>query len=106
MNRETALVMVLGGLAGAGVTMLGWVMISKAIDAQLAEGGVRMLEQGGRSLQTTMVQTLQREVPPLVQAAVQTKLNEAGLDPTTGRRIAAVLEAADRTGLIGLRGYR
>jgi len=106
MKDDTWLTLVLGALAGAGVTLVGYFVISKAIDAQLAQGGVRMLEQGELSLRTTMLQTLDREVPPKVRQAVQEKLDEAGLDATTGRRIATVLEQADRFGLLGLRAPR
>jgi hypothetical protein len=35
-----------------------------------------------------------------VRAAVQEKLDAAGLDANTGRRIATVLSWADRTGII------
>lgn len=104
MKDDTLLVLLLGGLAGAGVTILGWFMINRAIDAQLSQGGIRMLEQGEAALSNELVATLEREVPPKVRTAVQQKLDEVGLDRTTGTRIAAVLRIADSTGLIGLRG--
>ena len=51
--------------------------------------------------------TISRDIPPEVGREIDRKLASVGLDRTSGRRLAAALQAADRIGLIGIpRGGR
>lgn len=69
----------LGAVGGAAATLAAWAIV----DWQLKR-------------------TIERDIPPEVSRELDRKLSSVGLDRTTGRRMAAALQAADNIGLIGI----
>lgn len=93
------LVGVIGGGAAAAVV---WAIASRQLDRQFDTAAADVITRA----ETELTHTLDTEIPARVGAAIDQKLGDVGITPQTGQRIRAVLDFADRAGLIGLRGTR
>lgn len=91
-----------GGLAGAGVAIVVWLVVSTEIDKQLAQGGQAMLTSAERQLQAEALRIIRTEVPQRVRDGVQSKLNEYGLTPAVGARVRTLLSRGESLGLFGI----
>lgn len=93
-----------GAAGGAVATITLWAVFSKMLDKQFDEASAELLTRGEAELQRELRATLDREIPARVGAEIDQKFREVGITRQTGTQLAAVLAAADRIGLIGLRG--
>jgi len=89
----------LGALTGAAAAAGLWAIFSTVLDRQFARAGASMMQQAEAQLR----RELEQRIPPMVSQAMDQKFREVGLTRETGQRISAVLQLADRAGLIGLR---
>lgn len=99
-----------GTLAAIGV----WVFVRRGVDDALARGGADLrarLGAGGADLERQLTRArlelgnevkvaVLREVPPQVETTIRATLASYGITPDTGRRIDAVLAAAERLGVL------
>lgn len=97
---------VLGALGGLGVTLAVWAIASKKLDAEFDRGAHDLLSRGEVQLQQEIRSTLDREIPTRVRTEIDAKFQQVGLNAQSGRQLAALLQLADSSGLIGLRGRR
>lgn len=93
----------LGAAAGGGLALLVWFVASRQLDRQFDAAAAQMLTRGSDELRREIRKTLDQEIPARVGREIDTKMREVGITRDTGRQLAALLELADRTGLIGLR---
>lgn len=91
-----------GAAGGAVVTISGWAVFSYLLSRQFQAASADFVQQGGVELR----RTLDVEIPARVRQEMDRKLAEVGITRTTGAQLRALLEGADRIGLIGLRGLR
>jgi hypothetical protein len=99
-TSEWLLYLAVGAAGGAVITTIGWAIFSRALNQQFQTAAGDFVAQGGVALQ----RTLDTEIPQRVRETMDQRLREAGFTADTGRQLAAVLEGADRIGLIGIRG--
>lgn len=93
----------LGALGGLGVTLAVWAIATKKLDAEFDRAARELLSRGEVQLQQEIRTTLDREIPTRVRTEIDAKFRQVGLNEQSGRQLAALLQVADSTGLIGLR---
>lgn len=104
--QDTLISAATGAAAGGLVTVVVWAVVSKKLDQQFNTAAAEMLTRGEAELQRSLRETLDQEIPQRVGAQIDQSLREAGIDRESGERLSRLLAAADRVGLIGLRGRR
>lgn len=107
--REYGWAIALGGLGGLAVGLGIWWYASKQLDAQLAAGGSTLTEglTEGRATLEQRLREGQAQLTTQVRSQVRSQLTSAladvGLTPQRAHQIRSIVDAADRTGLIGIR---
>ena len=99
-TSEILLYFAVGAAGGATLTVLGWAFFSRTLNRQFQDSSADFVRQGGVALR----RTLDTEIPQRVRETMDARLREAGFTNQTGAQLATVLSAAERIGLIGLRG--
>lgn len=89
-----------GAAGGVVATVAAWFVVSKVLDRQFDAAAAEFVTRGSAELR----RTLDTEIPRRVGAAIDQKFTEAGITRQTGQQLSALLDAADRIGLIGLQG--
>lgn len=97
---EILLYFAVGAAGGAAITVVGWAFFSRTLNRQFQDASADFVRQGGVALR----RTLDEEIPQRVRETMDARLREAGFTNDTGRQLSTVLTAAERIGLIGLRG--
>lgn len=95
---------VLGAVGGLGVSLAVWAIATKKLDAEFDRAAADLLSRGEVQLQQEIRTTLDREIPARVRTEIDAKFQQVGLNAQSGHQLAALLQLADSTGLIGLRG--
>lgn len=109
-TKEKIGAFVIGAGAGAIVGLLIWQYARRQLATGLEQGAGELARQVGmgeeemrRRLEEGRAQLrsqIATQVPPIVRSTLDRQLASYGITPETGRRVAAVLAAADRVGLI------
>ena len=104
----------IGASAGALVGLGVWWFAARKLDASLAEGSGQLaarlgmgqrelnaqLEAGRQQLRIEVIRQVNAQLPNAVRTSMTSTLNEYGITPATGQRVATVLDYADRIGII------
>lgn len=105
-GRDYVAAVLLGGIAGAVIAGGVWAYASHALDQQLSQGGSQLstgIAEGRTTLEARLRQgeaELQNQIRTQVNSAMDQRLAAAGIDRTTGTRIARLLALADSGGLL------
>ena len=103
---EYAWAIALGGLGGLAVGAGIWWYASRQLDAQLASGGSQLTEgltEGRATLEQRLREgqaELETQVRTQVRAQLTSALSDVGLTPQRAQQVRAIVDAADRAGLI------
>jgi len=99
---EKALAFLLGAAGGGIVTVVAWQALSVALDAKFADAGNQLLTHAEAQLRTDITTQLNAQIPQQVRTAMDQQFQQVGLNQTSGRQLAALLNLAEATHLIGI----
>jgi hypothetical protein len=102
MKEETWLSVALGALGGGIITVVAWQAVSAALDSKFNDAATQLLTRAEAQLRNDITTQLNAQIPTQVRTAMDQQFQQVGLNQQSGHQLAALLNLAEATHLIGI----